>query len=162
MSIATNNLYAGGQIGLFPPSGKVSYATASGLDATFDIGLSTPSATPSFPYAPPTNAYGLSNGMVLETIWDFPAGLFNGPRYNGGGYNNFNGLLPIAQGNGSLLYGPQSNYFMTIPVGPNNNGSGGVQPWEHRSSPSVGYADRIARLFHSAGHHQLCLLHLLG
>jgi len=148
LSVATNDVYTGGQIGLFPPSGKVSYGTVAGVSATFDIGLSTLSATPAFPYAPPTNAFGLTNGVVLETIWDFPAGLFNGPGYDGGGYNGFPDLLPIAQGNGSLLYGPQTNYLISIPVGPNNNGDGGVQPWgSTEDSPSVGYADRISGYF---------------
>ncbi len=68
MANVSGNLYAGGQVGLFPKAGgtaNLGNATAAGFDATFDIGLSLPSAP--IPGAPVANPSYAGVGILAGT-----------------------------------------------------------------------------------------------
>jgi len=68
MANVAGNLYAGGQVGLFPKGGgaaNLGNATAAGFDASFDIGLTEPSAP--IPSAPASNPSYSGLGILAGT-----------------------------------------------------------------------------------------------
>jgi len=94
LAVATNNLYAGGQIGLFPTiGGAISFGSSQGFDAVFDLGLASatvPSIT-QLAVSPTNNVVGgmavtftasVTGAQPLHFQWQFN---------NGGGYANILG-----------------------------------------------------------------------
>ena len=94
LAVATNNLYAGGEIGLFPPAGgAITFGSSHGFDAVFDLGL-TPAKAPSIIQLTvlPTN------NVLVGTLVTFTATVSGAqPLYlqwqfnSGGGYTNLAG-----------------------------------------------------------------------
>ncbi len=93
-AVATNNLYAGGQIGLFPPAGgAITYGSSQGFDAVFDLGMA-PVTVPSInqlTVSPTNNVFvgtlvtftaSVSGAQPLHFQWQFSSG---------GGYTNISG-----------------------------------------------------------------------
>ena len=94
LAVATNNLYAGGQIGLFPTiGGAISFGSSQGFDAVFDLGLASatvPSIT-QLAVSPTNNVVGgtavtftasVTGAQPLHCQWRFN---------NGGGYADISG-----------------------------------------------------------------------
>ena len=93
-AVATNNLYAGGQIGLFPTAGgAITYGGSQGFDAVFDLGMA-PVIVPSI------NQLTVSptNNVFVGTLVTFTASVlgaqplhFQWQFSGGGGYTNISG-----------------------------------------------------------------------
>jgi beta-galactosidase len=89
LAVASNNPYAGGQVGLFPPAGgAITFGTSHLFDAVFDLGLA-PAAVPSINQL----AVSPTNNVFVGTLVTFTASVTGAqPLYlqwhfnNGGGY----------------------------------------------------------------------------
>jgi hypothetical protein len=94
LAVASNNPYAGGQIGLFPPAGgTITFGSSHAFDAVFDLGLA-PANVPSInqlTVSPTNNVFAgtlmtftasVSGAQPLHFQWQFN---------NGGGYTNIPG-----------------------------------------------------------------------
>jgi beta-galactosidase len=94
LAVASNNPYAGGQIGLFPPAGgAITFGSSHDFDAVFDLGL-VPATVPGI------NQLTVSptNNVFVGTLVTFTASVTGAqPLYfqwqfnNGGGYANIPG-----------------------------------------------------------------------
>jgi beta-galactosidase len=94
LAVATNNLYAGGQIGLFPPAGgAITYGSSHGFDAIFDVGLvlATQPNISQITVSPTNNVVAgtavtftasVSGALPLHYQWQFSSG---------GGFTNISG-----------------------------------------------------------------------
>ena len=94
LAVATNNPYAGGQIGLFPVAGgTITFGGSQGFDAVFDLGfdpvfmplISQPNVSPAnnvLAGTPVTFTASVSGAQPLYFQWQFN---------NGGGYANITG-----------------------------------------------------------------------
>jgi galactosylceramidase len=93
LAVATNNLYTGGQIGLFPPAGGTITFGSGNFDAVFDVGLAPANW-------PVINQIVVSptNNVFVGTVVTFTASVLGAPplyfqwQFNGGGgYTNIPG-----------------------------------------------------------------------
>jgi hypothetical protein len=94
MGVASGNLYAGGEMGLFPPAGgAIIFGSSHGFDAVFDVGL-VPANVPSI------NQLTLlpTNNVFVGTLVTFTASVsgaaplhFQWQFSNGGGFTNIIG-----------------------------------------------------------------------
>ncbi len=94
LAVASNNPYAGGQIGLFPTGGgTITFGGSHVFDAMFDLGLTAANV-------PIINQFAVSptNNVFVGTLVTFTAGVmgaqplhFQWQFNNGGGYSNISG-----------------------------------------------------------------------
>jgi len=111
LAVATNHLYAGGEIGLLPPGGgAIAFGSSHGFDAVFDLSL-TPAKAPSIIQL----AVSPTNNVLVGTPVTFSASVSGAQplspqwRFNsGGGYTNLTGA---------------TNTTLAFSAGISNNGS---------------------------------------
>ncbi len=95
LAVATNNPYAGGQIGLFPPAGGViTFGSSQGFDAVFDLGLA-PANLPGInqlTMSPTNNVFAGTLVTFTASVSGAPPLYFQWQFNNGGGYANIPGV----------------------------------------------------------------------